>query len=473
MDAPKLFISYSWSSPDHEAWVIKLASDLVAEGIDVILDKWTLKEGQDANAFMERMVNDPSVHKVAIISDETYAKKADGRSGGVGTETQIISAEVYGAVEQTKFVVVLPSLDEAGKPFVPTFARSRIYIDLSSSERMAENLEQLVRWVYDKPLHVRPPLGKRPAYLDGDTGPQLGSRTVFRRATEAMRTGREGGGGALDDALGQLAEALPQFALAKPVEGPVDDAIVATIERMAGVRAEFEELVTVACRFSPTEESGTRLHRFFERILPLYEAQSGSGSYGNNDFDAYRFLGWELFLAAVAIALKSGAFAIARELFVRPYYNASVSYRGGTPMQGAPAFNREVDSLESRNRRLDLKKVSLQAEIAKVRTDALGHAFVDLIQADLLLFLRSQVVPTGYHAVWYPMTLVYANQHGPLETFARCISRQHLSRILELIGGPEDAVRSVITESQQGSGYGFGRPKIPVLAAVADWGKMP
>ncbi|WP_036142135.1 SEFIR domain-containing protein [Luteibacter sp. 9135] len=75
MDAPKLFISYSWSSPDHEAWVIKLASDLVAEGIDVILDKWALKEGQDANAFMERMVNDPSVHKVAIISDETYAKK--------------------------------------------------------------------------------------------------------------------------------------------------------------------------------------------------------------------------------------------------------------------------------------------------------------------------------------------------------------------------------------------------------------
>ena len=54
MSNPKLFISYSWSSQDHEAWVIQLATDLRESGIDVVLDKWDLKEGHDAHAFMER-----------------------------------------------------------------------------------------------------------------------------------------------------------------------------------------------------------------------------------------------------------------------------------------------------------------------------------------------------------------------------------------------------------------------------------
>ena len=56
---PKLFISYSWTSPDHEQWVLNLATELRESGIDVILDKWDLKEGHDANAFMERMVTGP------------------------------------------------------------------------------------------------------------------------------------------------------------------------------------------------------------------------------------------------------------------------------------------------------------------------------------------------------------------------------------------------------------------------------
>jgi hypothetical protein len=107
MEAPKLFISYSWSNPSHEQWVLDLASELRESGADVILDKWDLKEGYDAVAFMEKMVTDPQIKKVVIVSDESYAAKADGRAGGVGTETQIISKEVYENQEQDKFVAVV------------------------------------------------------------------------------------------------------------------------------------------------------------------------------------------------------------------------------------------------------------------------------------------------------------------------------------------------------------------------------
>ncbi|MFC1944254.1 toll/interleukin-1 receptor domain-containing protein [Chloroflexota bacterium] len=53
-DNPKLFISYSWSSPEHQQWVIDLATQLREYGVDVVLDKWALKEGHDAIAFMEK-----------------------------------------------------------------------------------------------------------------------------------------------------------------------------------------------------------------------------------------------------------------------------------------------------------------------------------------------------------------------------------------------------------------------------------
>ena len=152
LENPKLFISYSWSSPEHEQWVLNLATELREAGIDVIYDKWGLKEGHDAFAFMEKMVTDPEIKKVVIICDRVYAEKADGRSGGVGTETQIITPEIYGKENQDKFVAIVAERDENGNEYLPTYCKSRIYIDLSDTDLYATNFEQLLRWVYDKPL---------------------------------------------------------------------------------------------------------------------------------------------------------------------------------------------------------------------------------------------------------------------------------------------------------------------------------
>ena len=58
---PKVFISYSWSS---DALVLDLAQRLVSHGVDVVLDKWELKEGNDKYKFMERCVNDADITKV-------------------------------------------------------------------------------------------------------------------------------------------------------------------------------------------------------------------------------------------------------------------------------------------------------------------------------------------------------------------------------------------------------------------------
>lgn len=155
-ERPQVFISYSWTSSDHQQWVKDLAKSLTESNVHVLLDVWDLKTGEDSIQFMERMVTDPKVTKVLILADKTYVEKADGRSGGVGTETQIISPKIYGSQDSGKFALVVCERNEEGKPYLPAYYSSRIYIDLSDSARYSEEFERLLRWIFDKPADVRP-----------------------------------------------------------------------------------------------------------------------------------------------------------------------------------------------------------------------------------------------------------------------------------------------------------------------------
>jgi len=65
---PQAFISYAWTDDEHQQWVLNLATDLRENGgVDVVLDKWDLREGHDVYAFMEKMKTDPNIKKVIII----------------------------------------------------------------------------------------------------------------------------------------------------------------------------------------------------------------------------------------------------------------------------------------------------------------------------------------------------------------------------------------------------------------------
>ena len=54
---------------------------------------------------------------------------------------------VYDNQSQDKFVAVISEKDGDGKPFLPTYYKSRIYIDLSEADKYSENFERLLRWV--------------------------------------------------------------------------------------------------------------------------------------------------------------------------------------------------------------------------------------------------------------------------------------------------------------------------------------
>lgn len=162
---PKIFISYSWNSSD---FVLKLAENLRSDGIDAILDKWDLKSGQDKYVFMEQLVNNPEIDKVLVICDKSYTAKANKRTGGVGAETIIITGEIYKNVNQEKFIPIVIEKDEDNEAFIPSYLATRIYIDFSNSEKYDTSYKELLRNIYEKPKYSKPPLGKKPEWLDED-----------------------------------------------------------------------------------------------------------------------------------------------------------------------------------------------------------------------------------------------------------------------------------------------------------------
>lgn len=132
--ADKVFISYSWTPDSNKEWVKQLAQRLEQDGVYVVIDFKDLKLGHDKYAFMERTVNDDTIKKVLIICNREYKEKADGRTGGVGDESAIITSQIYGNVRQEKFIPVVNEYDENGKPFLPSYLASRMYADLTDFE---------------------------------------------------------------------------------------------------------------------------------------------------------------------------------------------------------------------------------------------------------------------------------------------------------------------------------------------------
>jgi len=431
---PKLFISYSWSSPDHEEWVLSLATELRESGIDVILDKWDLKEGHDAHIFMEKMVSDPDIEKVAIICDHLYANKSDARSGGVGTETQIITPEIYSRQDQNKFVAILSERDKDGNPYLPVYYKSRIYIDLSSADLYATNFEQLLRWIYGKPLHVKPDLGRTPAFLADGTKPSLQTTALFRRALNAVRDNRSNCIGIVTEYFESYVESLESFRIEKDAQ-EFDDKVIQNIDEFLPYRNEAIELFIAIARFHPTEESWKSLHRFFESLIPYLERPDTVNTWQRWDYDNFKFIIHELFLYAIVALIRFDRFSGVAELVRQHYYVEKNAIEGQIPMIPFTKFQNYLESFERRTKRLRLRRLSLHADLLEQRSKNSGFPFHQVMQVDLLLFIRDCIdcLRTGRRQGWWPMTLLYAtNQHGPFEIFARSQSSKFFNELMQI-----------------------------------------
>lgn len=448
------FISYSWASSAHSDWVLALATRLREDGVDAKLDKWDLKTGDDAYAYMESMVTDQRISKVILVCDRTYVEKANDRKGGVGAETQILTPELYGKKKQDKFAAVITELSEDGEALVPAFYKGRIYIDFSDPERFEIAYEELLRWLLDKPLHEKPKLGAVPAYILNKEATVAATTSSFRRADAALRSPTSTTKGALRAYGELLIEELKNLMPAEQGPDPIDERVIAATNLMRPYVKQLHELAYTYCRFDESDENVDLFIDILEKIGQLTEPDQSVSQWMPVLYETYHIVCYEAMIGFIAILLAETRFAAAARVINHPYLAPNRSGGAGPSTRNISFFNNYCRVFEARKQRLNLNRISLRADYMKENYDA-RPTFDQIMQADFVLFLNDAFNSSDSYGQWYPDTLLFAsNRYRPFDLFARSESRSYFDRWFpKLVSDLSiDLIRARLAELQKDRG---------------------
>lgn len=424
MITPKVFISYSWHPEENKIRVQRLAERLMSDGVDVILDVWSLQDGQDKYAFMEKMVADQEIKIVLVICNKDYAEKANSRKGGVGTESTIMSDEIYSKAEQTKFIPIIFEKGDNQEIYTPHFMKSRIYVDMSSEDCYEQGYDQLLRDIYEKPLVKKPALGSMPAYLENDQ-PILLNTAKEQRFLKTINEQTSSLKDWMEQYVDKLIASLSQFKVtfngSKTKE--LIDFIESRIEAMQAVNSDFVKfLETVA---SNRECTGEFFVDFFEKLLQYYEdedinlATSDKVWYLVND--NYRFFNYELFLSFIATMLKHERFDIVRDVVSTDFCILSNRYgRQVKPLKYSEfqKYNYTLDRFKK-----GLTNSRLYSEAASLLCSKMeGKMFERMVEADILLYYLSLIYNSSEDVFgkWYPTLSIYNTAFCVLPKLVSC-----------------------------------------------------
>lgn len=155
MSIPKVFVSYSHDSLEHKNWALELATKLRSFGVDAVIDQWDLRPGDDLAHFMETQLT--AADRVLMICTEKYVEKANAGVGGVGYEKMIVTAAALARIDSNK---VIPIVRQKGTAVVPTFLKTKLYLDFSRPDQFEFSFDELVRTLHNAPLFEKPPITK-------------------------------------------------------------------------------------------------------------------------------------------------------------------------------------------------------------------------------------------------------------------------------------------------------------------------
>ena len=478
---PQVFISYSWTSNEYQERVIQLATKMRRDGIDVKLDVWDLKDGQDKYVFMEQCVTNPEIDKVLILSDKRYAEKANERRGGVGDETTIISAEIYGHAVQSKFIPVVMERSPSGEVFLPAYLKSRLYRDLSG-QNYENEYRELLRTIYDEPSHQKPEIGKRPNWLTAevpgalfplkDAVDRIGEAKSEKKALMCARAFIDNYSEAIKPFFKRNAtkdEYLADFVSIKDYRNIFLDHLepLAELEGFGGIIAdEFEKLYNTLYSI-----------KFFN--LNAYRSDE-------IEFDIFRVHIWELFVCTITFMLHHEMYTEMGEILRHTYFLRRSASDDSKEPTSYSRFRYHSHMLE------DIIKPTLDGDLNRKYT-LLGHYLCNereylpvfsgkaVASGDLFLFqvsncLRIKDVLEFDH-IWFPTCYIYAIRNDSI--WKKLVSKRFCERIMPLFGVSsisELKLRISEGSTERSIGYPYSWETAPQISAVINLeeiGKLP
>lgn len=471
---PQVFISYSWTSKEYQESIVALASRLRHDGVDVKLDVWDLKEGQDKYVFMEQCVTNPYIDKVLILSDRVYTEKADQRKGGVGDETTIISAEVYGNADQHKFIPVVMERDEEGNEYLPAYLKSRIFRDLSGSNYESE-YEALLRTIFDEPSHRKPEIGERPEWLIKESPDSLYSLKDALRRIKAADLSRMKEVAACDFVDAYI-EAMKQFY----VKNIDKDKYLANFAAMKEYRDVFLDHLKIV---SANDHFGIIMADEFEKLYnALYDIHTFDPemmSCGENDFDLFRLHVWELFVCTVTFMLHFELYEDINELLVHTYYLRTFGLGEEKQPTSYESFRFHSKMME------EFIKPTMEGDLPR-RFTLVGHFVTsqreylpvysakNIANADLFLYQVYNALGledlTRWFA-WFPTLYIYAD--GNASMWKHLTSRRFCDKIMPVFGVKTiEELKEKIAKCIYNREYNYSGAWPGAASAILSWIKL-
>lgn len=466
MENPKVFISYSWCPKENQQRVLELANRLSSDGVHVVLDVWDLKDGQDKNKYMEQMVNNPSVSKVLLVCNSDYVEKANQRKGGVGIESTIVSEEIYTHADQTKFIPLVVERKE-GMDCVPTFAKSRIYIDMSFEADFEKSYDQLLRDIYEKPRYQRPPIGKMPSYLEQEEPKFLPTANKVKSLSNAIYTNSNVKDFLIKDYTDLFIDSIKLYKIdGRTINGDnFIDTIEKSIDSMLPLRDDFIEFAKLIIRTQ--NDAAEILVSTFERLVQVYEDEKISLYEGETlrdmAFDNYRYFNYDLFVSLCALLVKEEKFVVLKELVCSHYCIITDSYvRRMTEVSFMRfrTFNYTLNKYK--NNRDGGRRVSIVADLVKRNSKTI--AFQDKVSADILLYYLSLMYPSNdmMERFWFPELCPYNNS---IEVLPKLASKRYFekAKVLFNVNSVQEFQSKIISYEEPNIRDGYRR--VPPIKA--------
>ncbi len=391
LEKKDVFISYCHKDVNEE-WIDKLATALGQYGINSIVDIYDLQLGQDLPYFMEQI---KKVDKVLILMGKVYMEKANDREGGVGTETQIISNDVYKDVEQTKFIPIVVNKDANGNAYSPYYLEAKLYTDFSDDNLFAKNIEELVRQIHKLPKRVKPTISEPPQFLIKQNA-NLSALVIKDKVS-------------FDELASVVLKEMDKIKCSHDeYEKEKDDLIIKKIEESKEIKDFF--IKSFWKMVNDNSVLAEDIISFLEEAYCI--ANSYNGAYYEAQNDGCHFFLHEIIIYIVAILYKRKNFKQICQLIKTTYFPdiARSHIRKGIHLD---YFYYYLESLGYRNTRLNLHRKSLHADflMQRANTKDIDINFEDVRFADNLILMLSEwfFKQEGNYINWYPVTIIYAS----------------------------------------------------------------
>ena len=448
IEHPKVFISYAWGSEDYKIKVLSFATDLMNDGIEVILDQWSLKEGNDTYAFMEQGATDPTITNVLILLDPVYEKKANGRDGGVGTETQIISPEIYNKVIQEKFLPVIFERGIKGEIPKPQYLKTMLHFDLTQEEKYDLEYRRLVKRLYGIEIVEKPELGKKPSWLD--------ERSTIPTKT---RSGYEGLKQQKSDSVKK--DEFKNFLLA------IKEKIVDFTKDEFGDNISAEEYISLYDDTRSYRDEFLYLLKYSIYIPESYkiiasvleEICVGVKNKNGYEGEVMRTLLHELFIYVVAYYLKNKDYNALSYILSKTYFVGKYGYSQDQSFDAFYDNNTNLDRAVSQKDNKQYYSGTANYWINNINVEICNKnefVFADIFCYNAAIFVENYTSSW----FWFPLTYVYGKlEYGnsPFNQFVvRLKSKEHLQEVAKIMGfsNTEEFKKKYIeieTEMQKGN----------------------